>query len=177
MTKTIPVIVLAFTLILSTITLGNTASGFVYQKITWIYTDELATCETFLGETCGSGNLSSRFNLLVQNQGGFSTGQGEAILLYERLVGPLTSTALNLQSKDLQFSYNRVNKLLTITGFVVDEAGDSWDFLGMVENIQKNSDGTIATGDLYLKLESQASKTKIKQTILGLEIHFTSTYD
>ncbi len=135
MTKTILVIALVVTLILSAFTLGHTASAFIQPNSSAriIMQTGIAVC-TDQGESCGEGKLHGKFRLTSTGiQGNVVTGNAQGVIQgsgWGWLVSEtFSSTKTELRNDGpLSYDYHTGTRILTMTGNLVDENGLGYSF-------------------------------------------------
>lgn len=178
MTKTILVMALVATLILSTFTLGHTASAFIQPGSSSRITMQtgIAVC-TDQGDPCGEGKLRGKFrlistgiqdNVVTGNAQGVIQGSGWGWLVSESS----SSTKAELRNDGpLLYDYHTGTRILTMTGNLVDEndLGYSFDAIGNI-SASKNDKAKI---DFTIQLVNE-NGIVIDATGAGIIIDATS---
>ena len=160
--KTIIIMAIASTLILSTFALENTASGLVYHTIRWDVIKAPASCETAADEFCGDGKLSSKISLVTNNcEEEISTGIGKGAFSFKGTFGEIDNQIIKLKSNSLQFQNDDPNGITTIIGTAKDMDGNFWNVNAVLDNFSVSNNGKKATADFNLELESQNSGNKM----------------
>jgi len=138
---------LVATLILSTFTLGHTASAVIQPDSSSRITMQtgIAVC-TDQGEPCGEGKLRGKFHLISTGiQGNVVTGNAQGVIQgsgWGWLVSESSSSTKTELRNDglLSYDYHTGTRILTMTGNLVDEndLGYSFDAIGNISALKND---------------------------------------